>query len=121
MVKRFSVFIALLFFYQILIVFSLNKFDNIEDALKDYPSQVKRGKKAKYMKLKITKDKWKQIDYFSRILYQFFLSGGAKVHFVNMEDKELLGIYPEDAQIDREAVLDHFQGVVEDILLIDKL
>ncbi len=111
------IFISINLFY----VCTLNKYNNIREALNDYPAQVKRGKKAKYITLKIARDMWTKIDYFSKILYQFFLSTGVKVHFVNMKDKELLGIFPQDSQIDRDVVLEHFKGVIEDIIITDKI
>ena len=119
--KRLLIILIVIAFLNILSVMSINKYDNVEDALKDYPSQGKHGKKAKFMTIKIAKEKWREIDYFSRILYQFFLSVGAKVHLVNMNDKELLGIYPADANIDKETVLDTFQGVIEDITFRDQM
>lgn len=93
----------------------LNKYNNVKEALEDYPLNSKGGKKPKYLILKIQKEKWGNIDYLSRIIYQFFLSGGAKVHLVNMGDRKLLGICAEDAPIDKEVTLQTFSDVISEM------
>ena len=71
--------------------------------------------KSKFITFKINKDKWPDIDYFSRILTEYFISGGIKMQLVNMSDTELLGICEQFTKIDKEALLDNFKDVLESV------
>lgn len=107
--------ILLIVFINISFGESLNKYNSVKEALEDYPLNSKGGKKAKYLTFKISKEKWGSIDYLSRILYQFLLSGGAKVHLVNLGDRKLLGICAKDSPIDKEVILETFSDVITEL------
>ena len=80
------------------------------------PSKMQNNQmKSKFITFKINKDKWPDIDYFSRILTEYFISGGIKMQLVNMSDTELLGICEQFTKIDKEALLDNFKDVLESV------
>lgn len=104
-----------------ILVLCIHKYHNIKDALKDYPIQDKRnGKQPKFVYFKMN-PKAKDLDYFSKILYQFFYTIGVRPYFVNIKDNELLGIVPKDAEIDLDAVLDRFRGIIDSISIKDQM
>jgi hypothetical protein len=115
--KLFFVFFKfLLIFIVVSEVVSIQKYENIKDALKEYPQQDKKnGKPPKYIYFKLFKEREKEMDYFSRILYQFMSTMGVRPYFVNLKDSILLGIVPLQAEIDTQTILDTFKEVVESI------
>ncbi len=103
-------------------IFSIQKYDNVNDALKDYPQQDKKnGKVPKYLYIKLFKEKEKEIDYFSRILYQFMSTTGVRPYFVNLKDNILLGIVPIHLEVDTQVILDTFQDVIQSIEVTTQL
>ncbi len=75
--------------------------------------------KSRFITFKINRLRWSDIDHFSRILGEFFLNAGIKMQLVNMGDSELLGICSEGTEIDKEAVLENFAGIVESVDIAD--
>lgn len=71
--------------------------------------------KSRFITFKINKERWPDIDHFSRILSEFFINGGIKMQLVNMSDNELLGICEEGTKIDKEAILDNFEGIIHSV------
>lgn len=69
----------------------------------------------RFITFKINKERWTDIDHFSRIFSQFFLNAGIKMQLVNLSDNELLGICEEGTVIDKEAIMENFEGIVESI------
>ena len=97
-------------------VFCIQKYDNIQEALKDYPQQDRKiGRVPKYLYFKLFKERAKEMDYFSRILYQFMSTMGVRPYFVNLKDSILLGIIPLDLEIDTNVILETFKDVIESI------
>jgi hypothetical protein len=94
----------------------VERYDNLKDALKDYPHQDrKNGKPPKYVYFTFKEKRVREMDYFSKILYKFLSTTGVRPYFVNLKDSQLLGIVPKDAQIDKEAILSTFKDVIESI------
>jgi hypothetical protein len=46
---------------------------------------------------------------------------GVRPYFVNLKDRELLGIVPKDAEIDKDAILDIFRDAIESIEITDSI
>src|SRR5690349_15651740 len=107
---KISFFLSFLLF---IFVTSIQKYENIKDVMKDYPQKAKKGKPPKFLYFKMSQGK--DLDYFSKILYKFMSTMGVRPYFVNLNDNQLLGIVPRDAEINTEAILDTFKGVVENI------
>jgi hypothetical protein len=125
-IKRDKIIFALFQFIVFLIlvsgILSIQKYENVQDALKEYPQQDKRnGKPPKYIYFKLFKEREKEMDYFSRILYQFMSTMGVRPYFVNLKDSILLGIVPIQAEIDTQVILDTFKEVVESIEITTKM
>jgi hypothetical protein len=125
-IKRDKIIFALIQFIVFLIlvsgILSIQKYENVQDALKEYPQQDKRnGKAPKYIYFKLFKEREKEMDYFSRILYQFMSTMGVRPYFVNLKDTILLGIVPIQAEIDTQVILDTFKEVVESIEITTKM
>jgi hypothetical protein len=118
-----------LIFYFVLIAFffstwvsCIEKYDNVNQALKNYPLQDnKNGKPPKFVYFKIKKSHAHNMDYFSKILYQFLNTMGVKPYFVNLKDDQLLGIVSKEAEINKEAILSTFSDVIEKIEVKDKM
>jgi len=109
-------------FIFIICVECVPKYNNLNDALKDYPSQDKRnGKPPKFVYMKFYKSKVDKIDYFSKILYQFMSTMGVRPYFVNMNDDTLLGIVSKESVIDKEVILSQFSDVIESIEIKDEM
>jgi hypothetical protein len=107
--------LAYLFFVFIFVfcVKCVPKYDNLKDAVKDYPLQDKRnGKQPKFVYMKFYKSKVDKIDYISKILYQFMSTMGVRPYLVNMNDDTLLGIVAKDTVIDKEIILSQFSDVI---------
>jgi len=99
----------------IFIIFSVNAKKKKKD--KEDPKNRPPPKElnSRFITFKINRDKWQDIDRFSRILSEFFINGGIKMQLVNMSDSELLGICEEGTQIDKDAILDNFEGIIDSI------
>lgn len=94
----------------------IQKYENAENALKDYPTQDKKhGKKPKYVYFQMKPNHAQNLDYFSKILYKFMLTMGVRPYFVNLKDSVLLGIVPIDAEIDTEAILSTFSDSIDSV------
>lgn len=103
-------------------VLSIQKYDNIKEALKDYPQQDRKsGRTPKYLYFKLFKDRAREMDYFSRILYQFMSTMGVRPYFVNLKDSILLGVIPIDLQINTKVILETFKDVIESIEVTTKM
>jgi hypothetical protein len=116
---KISKFLVLFIFLVIICIESIKcveKYDNIKDALKDYPHQDrKNGKPPKYVYFTFKERRVREMDYFSKILYKFLSTTGVRPYFVNLKDSQLLGIVPKDAEIDKEAILRTFKDVLENV------
>jgi hypothetical protein len=94
----------------------LEKYDSVQNALKNYPQQDKKyGKKPKFVYFTMKKTNTQDLDYFSKMLYRFMQTMGVRPYFVNLNDNQLLGIVPKDAEIDTNAILSTFSDAVESI------
>lgn len=114
-------FFVLIFMY-INFCTCIEKYSNIQDALKNYPNQDKKhGKQPKFVYFHMNKNKAKDIDYFSKILYQFMNTMGVRPYFVNLQDSQLLGIVPKEANIDVESLMENFGDVINKIEIKDEM
>ncbi len=96
-----------------------NKEIDLEELDKKFEEEEKNmpppSLKHKFITFKINKSKWNDLDHFSRILSDFFLTANIKMQIVNMEDNELLGICDENTNINKEETLENFKGTIESI------
>jgi hypothetical protein len=116
----YKVFFGLLFFSLFNESISLEKYDNLKDALNNYPRVDKRaGKEPKFVYFTM-KPHVKDLDYYSKLLYQFMFTMGVRPHFVTLQNNELLGIVPRDSEIDVDAIMDTFGDVLKSIDIKDK-
>lgn len=71
--------------------------------------------KHKFITFKIHKSKMNDLDHFTKILSDFFINANIKMQLVNMQDNELLGICKEDTVINKEEILENFEGAIESV------
>jgi hypothetical protein len=111
----------LTFILIILSVITLEYYEDTIEALKSYPNQVKKGgKNPKYLYFKMKKNLPRGIDYYTKIFYAFLNTAGMRPYFVNLKDETLLGLIPEDANIDQsgiEEIKQRFEDIVDDVFL----
>ncbi len=120
--KILSIGIAITIINVMSLITCLNKYDSEIEALKDYPGMNdKGGKQPKYLYFTMTEDGKKEIAYFSKILYRFMATMGARPYFVNLRDENLLGILPKDTDVDIDVILDRFRGIVSKIEITTKM
>ena len=105
------VYLVICIFFLLLSINSKKKKEKVDPKNRPPPKELK----SRFITFKINKDSWQDIDYFSRILGEFFINGGIKMQLVNMSDHELLGICEEGTKIDKEAILENFEGIVESV------
>jgi hypothetical protein len=115
-ISKYLILLILLILLSIESIKCVEKYDNVKDALKDYPQQDRRnGKPPKYLYFTFKQSKIQEMDYFSKILYRFLSTTGVRPYFVNLKDKQLLGIVPKDAEIDKDVILSTFKDVIENV------
>jgi hypothetical protein len=117
-----TLFIILVLVFNLSFIFTIQKYGNAKDALKDYPHQDKKnGKKPKFVYFKIKNDKIMEMDYFSKVLYKFMATNGVRPYFVNLNDDTLLGLVAKEAEINTEVILDVFKDVIQSVEVKDNM
>jgi hypothetical protein len=109
--KNILTYLVISVFFLLLSVDSKKKKEKVDPKNKPPPKELK----SRFITFKINKERWPEIDHFSRILGEFFINAGIKMQLVNMSDHELLGICEEGTKIDKEAILENFQGIIESV------
>ena len=109
--KNFLIYLVISIFFILVSVNSKKKKEKVDPKNRPPPKELN----SRFITFKINKERWQDIDHFSRILGEFFINGGIKMQLVNMSDHELLGICEQGTIIDTEAVLDNFAGIVESV------
>ncbi len=100
----------------------LESFANPRDALANYPKQNKKsGKEPKFLYIRMKPESCRQMDYYSRIFYNYLNTVGVRPYFTKVQNNLLLGMVPIDAEIDVPALKDNFEDLVEDIYIKYKL
>jgi hypothetical protein len=96
----------------------IDHYTSASEALKNYPKQTKKGGKVpKFIYFKMRPESCRNMDYYSRIFYNYLNTVGVRPYFSKIENNLLLGMVPVDAEIDLDALKDNFSDLVEDIYI----
>jgi hypothetical protein len=110
--------LSFVLFCLIVQIVTIERYQDTMEALKNYPKQVKKGgKNPKFLYFFMKQNLKYNVDSYSKLFYTYLNTTGVRAYFVNIKDSILLGLIPEDAEIDVEELKENFSDLVEDVKL----
>jgi hypothetical protein len=104
------------------IYLSLENYSTASEALRNYPKQTKKGgKEPKFLYFKMKPESCRNIEYYSRIFYNYLNTVGVRPYFSKIDTNLLLGMIPKDSEVDTQELKSHFSELVDDVYIKFKL